>query len=154
VQLLLIRHAHALDGDDDTARPLSPRGRKQVRALARCLKRAGVFDAGEIWHSPLVRARDTAALLAQRLGTRAKLVEMDGLAPCDDPAAVAARVRHRGLSLAIVGHEPHLSALASLLVAGAAAPAVFVLRKCAALALERDNDRWTVRWLVSPDLLQ
>jgi phosphohistidine phosphatase len=154
VQLLLIRHAHALDGDDDAARPLSPRGRKQVRALARALHRAGVFAAGEIWHSPLVRARDTAALLAQRLGTRAKLVEMDGLAPGNDPAVVAALLKFHRQPLAIVGHEPHLSALASLLVAGAAAPAVFALRKCAALALERDNDRWTVRWLVSPDLLQ
>ena len=152
MQLFLIRHAHALDGGDDAARPLSARGRKQVRTLARGLKRAGVFDAAEVWHSPLLRARDTAALLVRRVGAPAKLVETSGLTPGDDPAVMAARLRWRRQPLAIVGHEPHLSALASLLVAGAAAPPVFVLRKCAALALERIRGRWVVRWLLAPEL--
>lgn len=47
MHLYLIRHAHALDGDDDAARPLSPKGRKQVRKLAGLLQDADAFDAGE-----------------------------------------------------------------------------------------------------------
>jgi len=153
MKLYLIRHAHAEDGFADAARPLSARGRKQVRALARFLRHTGDFAPAEIWHSPLLRARDTAARLAGRLKLPAKLQVVAGLSWGDDPAIMAARLRTRRHSLALVGHEPHLSALASLLVAGSAAPSIFVLRKCAVLALERADGRWAVRWLVSPDLL-
>ena len=154
MQLLLIRHTHALAGENDAARPLSERGRKQIRVLARFLKRAEVFAADELWHSPLVRARDTAALLRQRLRASPRLVAVAGLAPRDDPTLIAARLKQRRQPLVIVGHEPHLSALASLLVTGAATPPVFVLKKCAALALTRDRGRWTVQWQVSPALLK
>ena len=59
--LFLIRHADALDGDIDAERPLSPKGLKQVRHLARFLKESASVEVREVWHSPLVRARETAA---------------------------------------------------------------------------------------------
>jgi phosphohistidine phosphatase len=133
---------------------LSERGRKQIRVLARFLKRAENFAAREVWHSPLVRSRDTATLLMQRLRANTRLVAVAGLAPSADPTLMAARLKKRRQPLVIVGHEPHLSALASLLVTGNATPPVFVLRKCAALALARDSGRWTVQWQVSPALLK
>lgn len=151
--LYLIRHAHAEDGLDDANRPLSARGRKQIRAMARFLRRTGDFAPAEVWHSPLLRAHDTAALLVGRLKLPVKLRAVPGLTSGDDPAIIAAKLRTRRPSLALVGHEPHLSALASLLVAGSAEPPVLVMRKCAVLALEREGSRWVVRWLVSPDLL-
>ncbi len=121
--------------------------------MARRLKHAGVLEARQFWHSPLVRARDTAEGLVDQLRLRAPLVEVADLAPNHDPVLIAARLRKCRHSVAIVGHEPHLSALASLLVAGAAEPAVFELRKCAVLALEREGSRWIVRWQLTPELL-
>lgn len=153
VRLWLIRHAHAVDATEDAVRPLSGRGRRQVRALARLLAASGAFQPQEIWHSPLVRARQTAELLVRRLALDLPAIETAGLTPDDAPRAVAQRLRTLGRNLAIVGHEPHLSALASLLVAGAAEPPVFVLKKCAVLALERVEGRWVVRWLVSPEVV-
>ena len=47
-----------------------------------------------------------------------------------------------------------MSALASLLVAGATQPVVFVMKKGATLALERDDERWMVRWHIAPGLLE
>src|SRR5690606_1245610 len=87
-----------------------------------------------------------------------------GLLPDDDPREVADRLhRHPddGGDVAIVGHEPHLSALAALLVRGKARADLFVLKKCALLTLERTASvhkktgraRWRVRWQVSPELL-
>lgn len=154
MQLLLIRHAHALDGGNDAARPLSERGRRQIRRLAQFLKRTKEFEAEEIWHSPIVRSRDSATLLRQLIGMRARLVESNGLAPHDDPTAMADRLKDFRIPLAIVGHEPHLSALASLLITGTAKPPVFVLKKCAALALARERGRWVARWHVAPALLK
>ena len=153
MHLYLIRHAQAEDGWDDASRPLSARGRKQIRTVARFLRCTEVFAPAEIWHSPLLRARDTAALLVGRLRQPAKLRSVAGLTWGDDPALMANKLRTRRESLALVGHEPHLSALASLLVAGSTEPPILVMRKCAVLALEREDSRWVVRWLVSPDLL-
>jgi phosphohistidine phosphatase len=153
MQLYLIRHAHAVDAEQDPARPLSSRGHEQVRALAAFLKRAKVFQPEEIWHSSLLRSRETAEGLVQRLQLGAPLTLMPDLEPEDDPRAVARRIRATARPLAIVGHEPHLSALASLLVVGRAEPAHFAMKKCAALALEGAAAHWIVRWHVSPELL-
>jgi phosphohistidine phosphatase len=151
--LYLVRHAHALDGEVDPARPLSERGRKQVATLARFLGPSGAFRPEEMWHSPLVRSRETAQLLAVHLKMSVPLREMPDLRPEDDPAATARRLKLVRRPLAIVGHEPHLSALASLLVAGDMEPPAFVFKKCSALMLEPNGESWLVRWQISPELL-
>ena len=156
ITLHLVRHAHAVDAaddGDDAARPLSPKGREQVRRLGRFLREANAFQPEEIWHSPLVRAQESAVLLRRHLRLKTPLVLMPGLEPEDDPRAVARRLRTATRSVAIVGHEPHLSALASLLVCERAAPPAFVMKKCAALTLEGTGRFWMVRWHVSPELL-
>jgi len=152
MQAYLIRHAHALDGDDDAARPLSRRGRAQIRALAAFLARRTDLSVREFWHSPRVRARDTAELLARRLGGGIRLRQISGLEPAADPAAVARRLQARRRPVALVGHEPHLGALAAFLVAGREAKPVVSLKKCCVLALERERGRWVIRWLTSPEM--
>jgi len=153
MELYLIRHAHALEAAFDEIRPLSPRGRKQIRTLARWLRETNTFAPAEYWHSHLLRATDTAAELTARLRARTPRHTVKGLAPWDDPALIAARLGRRRQSLALVGHEPHLSALATLLVTGRTHPPVFICKKCSVLALERSESRWLVRWQVSADLL-
>lgn len=152
--LYLIRHAHAVDADEDPARPLSKRGRDQVRSLAGFLLRSSAFEPTAIWHSPLVRSRETADLLAQHLKLSAPLSLVRGLEPENDPAGIVGQLKSPPDRLAIVGHEPHLSALASLLVRGQAAPPAFVMKKCAVLALEGEDRFWMVRWHVSPEVLE
>ncbi len=154
--LYLIRHAHAVDDEDDAGRPLSAEGRAQVRRLAAFLRPSGEMQPAEMWHSPLVRARQTAALLAELLELRAPLKNVAGLKSEDDPQIIASRLQSP-VSLALVGHEPHLGSLASLLVSGAAFPQVFFMGKCAILALERfkggNTGCWAVRWHIAPELL-
>lgn len=150
MQLYLIRHAHALDGDDDAARPLSAKGRKQIEAMAKFLRRSGRLQATEFWHSPLVRARDTAELLAKALDEKARRLEVSGLEPYADPAGTVRKVKALRRPVAIVGHEPHLSELATLLLVGRAVAPVIVLKKCAVVALERKDGHWALRWQISP----
>jgi phosphohistidine phosphatase len=151
--LHLIRHAHAIDAEDDATRPLSRRGREQVAALARFLRHSDAFAPAEIWHSPLDRARETATRLARRLDLHAPLREAAGLLPDDDPRLLARRIAAARKPLAIVGHEPHLSALATLLVGGGTGRPWFVMKKCAVLTLEGQGTAWCVRWHVSPEIL-
>src|SRR4051812_31533375 len=117
MQIYLVRHAHAIDGEDDDARPLSAKGRKQIRHVAGFLRWNEMLATREFWHSPAVRAQDTAERFAARLKTKAKLREVTGLRNEDNPAIMAKRLKTLRRSVALFGHEPHLSALASLLVA-------------------------------------
>lgn len=153
MQLHLIRHAHAEDGKDDAARPLSAKGRSQIRRLGALLRESHAFETTEFWHSPLARSLDTAARLQRQLGSAAPLREVSGLRPDDDPTAFVRRLAGLRRSIAIVGHEPHLSTLATLLVGGDAAQPWFKMKKCAALRLDRVGGGWCVRWLVSPELI-
>src|SRR4051812_28502116 len=151
--IFLIRHADAVDTNENAERPLSVRGEQQVRVMADFLRRSEVFQPDEVWHSPLLRSRQTADLLARRLKLAAPLRLMPDLEPEDDSRAVARRIKAMPHSVAIVGHEPHLSALASFLVVGKTEPPSFVMKKCAALALEGAGAHWMVRWHVAPDLV-
>lgn len=154
MKIYLIRHAHAVEGKDDAARALSKKGRGQIRAMARFLRGNAALGTRDFWHSPLVRSFDTARLLARGLKVRGTFSLVAGLLHDDDPAVMAKKLNQLRQPVAVVGHEPHLSALASLLVAGRAQPPLFVLKKCAVLALEKDGRRWLVRWQVSPEVVE
>ena len=151
--LYLIRHGHAVDHADDAARPLSRQGLDQVRAMADFLRASGEFTPAEMWHSSLVRARETAELFAEQMKKPPQLIETAGLHPEDSPDRILTRLAHANVeSLALVGHEPHLGTLASLLVARSPEPR-FVFKKCTVLALEGTPPWWQVRWQISPELL-
>lgn len=153
MQIYLIRHAHAVDAAEDPKRPLSKKGHKQVKRLAKFLRKNEAIATSEFWHSPLARSRETAERLTAQIGAPAKLLEVTGLEGGDDPAKIAERLKNRKTPVAVVGHEPQLSALASLLVVGATEPPRFVLKKSAVVALDRAEGGWAIRWQISPELL-
>src|SRR5688572_29973634 len=101
MQLYLIRHAHAVDAEEDPERPLSKRGVNQVADLAGFLRRSELFRPEEFWHSPLSRSRQTAQLLTQRLRLDVPHTLMPDLEPEDDPRAAARRIKAVTRSLAI-----------------------------------------------------
>ena len=142
----LIRHAHAVPEEENPIRPLSEWGRKQVAALCPSL-RAASFKPAEIWHSPLARSRETAALLAAGLGLSARVEEKEGLQPGDDPEGIAKALMGEKREIAVVGHEPHLGILAGLIVNGGRPGAAFDFHKAGVLALRRVGPRWQGEWL-------
>jgi len=163
MQLFLVRHAHAVTAEENPPRPLSARGREDALRIATFLQRTSCFRPAQVWHSPLRRAHETARALVNVIDPEAVLVETDGLLPDDDPEGMAERLSKYPVDhhLALVGHDPHLSALGSLLIAGRPYPERFTMRKGAVLALERTDRihkksgfrRWQVRWHLSPELL-
>lgn len=153
--LYLIRHADAIDLADDDARPLSKKGRHQIEELGKFLRASGAFHVEEMWHSPLVRARETAELLAAETKLKPAFREHRELVPEASPAAIVRRLGAGPATLALVGHQPHLSSLASLLVTGTSDWTVFSMMKAAVLALEpAGGGRWSVRWHVSPEIIR
>jgi phosphohistidine phosphatase len=150
--LYLVRHAHAHDAADDTVRPISARGRAELKAIAQILRPSGAFAPALVWHSTLVRARESAEVLLSELGIQMPMEERRELIPEAVPQRAADLIGDVKEPLALFGHEPHLSALASLLVTGFTDPVAFAFQKATVLALEPVGSRWWVRWQVSPDL--
>ncbi len=150
--LFLVRHAHAAEAVSDEVRKVSPRGRDELRKLAALLRPSGAFAPQEAWHSPLVRARETAEFLLGDLQLVPTFREVRDLEPEADPNVLVPVLTKTRAPIALFGHEPHLGTLASLLVTGDCSPVVFAFQKATMLALEPIGARWSVRWQISPDL--
>lgn len=110
MELYLIRHAHAVDGDGlrDDDRPLSRQGRQQALDVGGALAKQKVRLA-RVVTSPLVRAVETAELIAVALGFDGGLDVHDALRPDGGWKQLVREILegHDGAApLAIVGHEP------------------------------------------------
>ena len=120
IRLYLVRHGIAIDAEDwkdapDGSRPLTEKGRRRFRKAARALgKHERRLEL--ILTSPLVRAVQTAEILAGELkhGEVAVLEELAAGGVGALLAGVAARAQ-AGRSIALVGHEPQLSAILTTL---------------------------------------
>jgi phosphohistidine phosphatase len=153
----LIRHATAADASDDTLRPLTSAGRAAVRRLADFLRPTGALKGTEIWHSSLVRARETAQVIAGHIGRKLTLKEVEGLAPEDSPGAFLHRLAGLRKDVIVVGHNPHLTTLAALMIRGDASLPAVGFDKCTAVCLENFGQGsagdWSIHWCVAPQLL-
>ncbi len=116
MEVYLVRHGEASVPPGGSERVLTDRGRDQVRRIAECLHSRDVAPA-EILHSTRIRARETAEILAEKLGG-IPLKEVEGLAPEDRVSTIAELAMRTERDLMLVGHLPHLDLLASRLVSG------------------------------------
>ena len=120
-ELYLVRHAIAAergeDWPDDDKRPLTERGVSRFKEVVAGLASLGV-EVDEIFTSPLVRAKQTADLLAAGLKGKANVKILDALSPGHTPAAVLAQLSRaaKRRRLMLVGHEPDLGELAAHLI--------------------------------------
>jgi phosphohistidine phosphatase len=143
----LLRHAHAVSDQVDPLRPLSTKGWTQVAELVAVLRDMPAFQPREIWHSPLERSRQTASLLAAGLGISAPPVLVPDLEPDDDPRRIARRLLEEKRDIVVVGHEPHLGVLASLLVFGPRGGGPFSFPKAGMLAVWFEDGVWRETWV-------
>jgi phosphohistidine phosphatase len=163
IDVYLVRHAFAAHRDpsrwpDDAKRPLTERGIARFRREARGL-RALVPRVDAVHSSSFARAWQTAELLQAEIGWPAPQ-------PCSpievgrSPSEVVPLLEtlRDSTSVALVGHEPHLSSLASLLVAGDEGALRLEVKKGAvvrlAFATRPGPGRAVMRWSVSPKILR
>jgi phosphohistidine phosphatase len=119
MRLLIIRHAIAVPrgtpGIPDEERPLTPEGEARFREAAKGL--AALVDRPDaLLTSPWRRAKQTAALAAAAWG-RVEPKETAALAggSFEEQAAVLDR-QPKNSTVAVVGHEPHVSELLARLL--------------------------------------
>jgi phosphohistidine phosphatase len=149
--LYLVRHGHAVPKADDDERPLSKRGRAEAQAMADWLKPMGI-EVDELWHSAKTRARQTAAIVCDAVRAPGGVHQRKGLKPMDDVGPVLDELARRQRDLMIVGHMPHLSLLASSLLAGRSGGDFLAFPTAGVACLARDDDTWNLLWVIGPAL--
>jgi len=164
MRIYILRHGIAVDHgtpgyEPDSERPLTPEGRRKTRLIARDLAKLDV-KPDVILTSPLVRARQTADIVATILRLKSRLRICDPLTSGGDAKRLIAEINKqhgKAESIMLVGHEPDLSELASLLLTGNKAGAAIELKKGGLCVLEMDVLRAgrcaTLLWLAPPKLL-
>jgi phosphohistidine phosphatase len=160
MNLYIIRHAIAADEgtyEQDSDRPLTDKGRKKMRQIAKGLRALGVeFDL--ILSSPYVRARETAEILSDVFKMKKEIAFSETLTPMADPDAVISEINETYSvdNLALVGHEPHLSSLVGLLTSENAKLDV-TIKKGGVVRLSTDDLRQSRRaaleWVLTPGIL-
>lgn len=138
MEIFVVRHAIAVPGRPDlpdAARPLTREGRRRFQRAVRGMERLGIrFD--RLYHSPWLRAVETAEILARLVRDDGETAVEPALSRPPDSRLLTAL---QGDEIAVVGHEPWLSALVSMLLLGTAKPADrFDFRKGGLAWLEGD----------------
>ncbi len=152
MQLYLMQHGDAKPEAEDPERPLSGVGREETQAIANKLSSLGV-NPTRIFHSPKLRAKQTAEILASALG--AEIEETEGLKPKDDPQIIQEKVSHltESGSYFFVGHLPNIELVAALLVTDMSEPPIHISRYSAPLCLENPEKVWRIKFYLLPELL-
>ena len=142
MELFLVRHGIAEDeihayqsGRRDSERRLTPEGREKTEKVAKAFGRK-VDGIDIILHSGYQRALETAEYFAKEYPD-ATLKLLDGFRPNDSCVDTISRIAQFQLKkkVMLVGHEPHLSTLASLLLCGDERSVLF-FKKAGILSLE------------------
>lgn len=121
MQLYMFRHAFAGErGDpnypDDALRPLTRKGKRRFRKLARQLVQQGVAPA-VVASSPFVRCVETARILVEALDGHPELVLLDSLEPGSNLDELLHWTHRQGdVDVAWVGHAPDVEILTASLV--------------------------------------
>jgi len=159
-ELYLIRHGIAAErGDawpDDTKRPLIDEGVRRLRRIAAGLVEIGVgFDM--VLTSPLVRAKQTAEVMAGEFNPHPPIMTTEALSPGGAYAAVLDELaKHaRRQRIALVGHEPGIGALTARLI-GARHALEFKKGAVARIdvAALPPTGPGTLSWFLTPKLLR
>ena len=119
MRLYLMRHAEAFPGLPDEAREITPGGYATLRRQCAALRSRGLpTGIGAVWHSPYVRARQTAQAMHETLALEVPLVVHGGLVPDGDPEVLGVELEMlpQDGGLLVVTHLPFVGELAERLL--------------------------------------
>lgn len=159
-EIYLVRHAIAAERGpewpDDDKRPLTERGMHRFKEEVAGLRWLDV-TVDEIISSPLVRAKQTADLLAAGLAGKPVVRTLKALEPGHSPATVMSQVARlaRRSRIALVGHEPGLGELTALIL-GASRPLPFRKGGICRVDMESLTSKraGSMIWFVTPKILR
>jgi phosphohistidine phosphatase len=157
MDLFILRHGKAgqhIPGKDDAERAMTEKGKEEIAGIARWMAyRQFSFDI--IATSPLIRARETAGIVAAELGEEKKIETWPCLSMGEDPGDICRQIARQpgGSVLLLVGHEPTLSMLISLIISGERNTAIVLakggLARLRNITTTGDSVRGELQWLLT-----
>jgi phosphohistidine phosphatase len=132
VDIFILRHGKAEEAGHsvtDAPRKLTKKGREEIEGIAEWMAAQGLqFDL--IAASPLVRAQETAAIVADILGGPGKRETWKVLVPGGDPDTVCREIGKypEDFAVLLVGHEPLLSSLIGRIISGDAGAGIVMTK--------------------------
>jgi phosphohistidine phosphatase len=147
MKVYFIRHGKALPNTTDAIRPLSEPGKAETEKIASILAFSGLIKATCIFHSELLRSKQTAQILANHLNPKNGLKLMAGLDPFDSPEWCINMLNSLDEDVIVAGHEPHLSTTASQMLTGVKDRMDFIFNKSGIICLQKISDK---KWCVAP----
>lgn len=155
--LYVVRHAWAEDpgpGIDDHARRLTKKGRKRFEKFIRQLRDGGL-EVDLIATSPLVRARETAEIMAEVLDNEPPIAVVDALAPASNwQALVEWTIEQDAARVAWVGHMPCVGRLVALTIGDGSAAIRMQKGSVASIRLDDGPGQpGELEWLATADIV-
>jgi phosphohistidine phosphatase len=152
VNVYLVRHGEAVSEQQDPQRPLTASGREEIERVARTAAAKNI-QVSAIFHSGILRARQTAEILAEALRFASAVQPLSGLRPQDDPAIAKAEIEAAENPIMLVGHLPHLHRLVALLISGDADSQVMEFPPATMICCSNDTSKWKISWTLTPHSL-
>lgn len=162
MQCVLFRHGIAVAREDwqgeDAQRPLTKKGENRVRQAAEGLANLDIRPT-HILTSPFLRAHETAQILYHMLKIKTSPRICDELIPDSPPDKLFPLLATlpNDATVICVGHEPHLSEAASLMLFGKPAAALSMKKAGACLITFADHPkpgRGLLEWWMPPSALR
>jgi phosphohistidine phosphatase len=117
MKIYLLRHGQAGGGHPDASRILTEQGRAHAQQLGEFLRRKETAPPAVLWCSPYRRARETANIVLDAWGMAVTDRKDEArLEPEMNPSPLVDEFRQLDQDLLVVGHNPNISILASLLL--------------------------------------
>jgi phosphohistidine phosphatase len=158
MELYLFRHGIAEEGKPghpDSARELTDEGRKKTAEVLKLARKSGVEPA-LILTSPYARARQTAAIAADELGYKGRVLPVESLVPHGSPENVWKDIRDHAdaASILLASHEPLLSRTVAYLLNS---PSLRVeMKKASMVRIDIESLRAAphgiLRWMIVPKM--
>jgi len=156
MEIYILRHGIAVNRGTpgykkDSDRPLTPEGEEKLHQIAKAMLAMELkFDL--ILSSPYLRSKQTAQLVAAELDEEITLTDL--LTPDGNPLELIRELNdEKPQSVLLVGHEPYLSGLISVLVTGESKASI-ELKKGGLCKLSADRVAFgqcaTLNWLLTP----
>lgn len=115
MQLILVRHGQALNHDIDALRPLSKEGQEEARQTGLFINDLSKKPI-KVIHSELLRAKETAQIIAKNLTINPAIVEEENLLPNSSIEIWQNSLMAYDQNIALVGHMPFMGIFASELL--------------------------------------
>lgn len=145
----ILQHGNAVSKEEDTERPLSSAGQRDIKRVADRLAEKNV-SIQRIVHSSKLRAKQTAQIISDGVVPNVVPEAVDGISPNDDPEKFIKDTGSIKGAVLVASHMPFVSRLCSTLMTGKP-NAQFCFTPGSIACLDYADGQWSLVFMMRPE---